>query len=112
MVSNLLKRWRDNFATVKRQRDSGLFEKKWDAIPPNPTPPQAMYIYRHTVDSQLSKSVGKYIFSDNPQNERKTRKCNKYISLFTDIHYLNSKRFTNNRKDFTVLRNYCNNFNK
>jgi hypothetical protein len=33
MVSNLLKRWQDDFATVKRQR---LFEKKWDVIPPHP----------------------------------------------------------------------------
>jgi hypothetical protein len=23
------------------------------------------------------------------KNERKTRKCNKYVSLFKDIHYLN-----------------------
>jgi hypothetical protein len=36
MVSNLLKRWRDDFSTVKRQRDGfGLFEKKWDAISPH-----------------------------------------------------------------------------
>jgi hypothetical protein len=36
MVSNLLKRWQDDFATVKRRRDGfGLFEKKWDAILPH-----------------------------------------------------------------------------
>jgi hypothetical protein len=36
MVSNLLKMWRDDFTTVKRQKDiSGLFEKKRDAIPPH-----------------------------------------------------------------------------
>jgi hypothetical protein len=34
MVSNLLKRWRDVSATVKRQRDGfGAFQKKRDAIP-------------------------------------------------------------------------------
>jgi hypothetical protein len=42
MFSNLLKRWRDDFATVKRQVVSGLFEKKRDAIPPHPAPPQAL----------------------------------------------------------------------
>jgi hypothetical protein len=45
MALNLLKRWRDDFATVKRQRDvSGLFEKKQDAIPPHPSPSQALWL--------------------------------------------------------------------
>jgi hypothetical protein len=37
MVSNLLKRWRDDSATVKRKRDGfGAFrKKKRDAIPPH-----------------------------------------------------------------------------
>jgi hypothetical protein len=42
MVSNLLKSWRDDFETVKRQRDGfGLFEKKRDAIPFHPAPPES-----------------------------------------------------------------------
>jgi hypothetical protein len=36
VVSHLLKRWRDDFATVKcRGMVSGLIEKKRDAIPPH-----------------------------------------------------------------------------
>jgi hypothetical protein len=40
MVSNLLKRWRDDFATVKRQRDGfGAFRKETGC---HPAPPQAL----------------------------------------------------------------------
>jgi hypothetical protein len=36
MVSNLLKRWWDNFVTVERQRDGfGAYKKKQDAILPH-----------------------------------------------------------------------------
>jgi hypothetical protein len=44
MVSNLLKRWRDDFALLKgRGMVLGLFEKKRDAIPPHPAPPQTLF---------------------------------------------------------------------
>jgi hypothetical protein len=34
MVSNLLKRWQDDLATIKKQRYGfKFFEKKWDTIP-------------------------------------------------------------------------------
>jgi hypothetical protein len=43
MVSNLLKRWQDDFATVKRQRDGfGAFLKEMGCYP---SAPQAIYIY-------------------------------------------------------------------
>jgi hypothetical protein len=42
MVSKLLKRWRDDFATVKRQRDGfGAFRKETGC---HPAPPQALHI--------------------------------------------------------------------
>jgi hypothetical protein len=42
MVSNLLKRWRDDFATVKRQRDGfGAFRKETGC---HPAPPQALIL--------------------------------------------------------------------
>jgi hypothetical protein len=47
MVSNLLKRLWVYFASVERQRDGfGAFQKKWDAILPHPTPPQALTIHQ------------------------------------------------------------------
>jgi hypothetical protein len=40
MLSNLLKRWRDDLATVKRQRDGfGAFRKETGC---HPAPPQAL----------------------------------------------------------------------
>jgi hypothetical protein len=43
MVSNLLKRWRDDFATVKRKRDGfGAFGKETGC---HPAPRQALEIY-------------------------------------------------------------------
>jgi hypothetical protein len=43
VVPHLLKRWRDDFVTVKcRGMVSGLFEKKRGAIPPHPDPHQAL----------------------------------------------------------------------
>jgi hypothetical protein len=45
VVSHLLKKKRDDFATVKgRGMVSGLFEKKRDAIPPHPAPSQALKV--------------------------------------------------------------------
>jgi hypothetical protein len=45
MVSDLLKGWQDDFATVKsRGMVLELFEKKRDAIPPHSTPPQALMV--------------------------------------------------------------------
>jgi hypothetical protein len=45
MGSNPLKGWRDDFATVKRQRDGfGAFRKETGFIPPHPAPPQALSI--------------------------------------------------------------------
>jgi hypothetical protein len=43
MVSNLLKRWQDDSATVKRQRDGfGAFEKETGC---HPTSPQALSVF-------------------------------------------------------------------
>jgi hypothetical protein len=45
MVSNLIKSWQDDFATVKRQRDGfRAYQKETDAILPHPTPLQALVI--------------------------------------------------------------------
>jgi hypothetical protein len=46
VVSHLLKKKRDDFATVKMQKDGfRAFRKEQDAIPPHPTPPQALSVY-------------------------------------------------------------------
>jgi hypothetical protein len=42
MISNLLKRWRDDFATVKRQRDDFRAFRKETGC--HPAPPQALTI--------------------------------------------------------------------
>jgi hypothetical protein len=45
MISNLLRRWQIDFATLKgRGMVLGLFEKKQDAILPHCAPPQALVI--------------------------------------------------------------------
>jgi hypothetical protein len=46
-----------------REMVSGLFEKKRDAIPPHPTPPQALHITRIDMPSQkfLLYSVGSLV---------------------------------------------------
>jgi hypothetical protein len=56
MVSNLLKRWRDDFATVKRQRDGfGAFGKETGCYP---TPPQALVVTKSPLVKELNQGEG------------------------------------------------------
>jgi hypothetical protein len=59
-------------------------------------------ILHTTRDSRLSMLFGERMSPDNPKNERKTRICNKYVSLLTDSSRAEPTTVT-------ILINYCNN---
>jgi hypothetical protein len=50
MVLNLLKRWRDDFATVKRQRDGfGAFQKETECHPTSSSPTSSTDMSTHIM---------------------------------------------------------------
>jgi hypothetical protein len=59
MVSNLLKRWRDDFATVKRQRDGfGGFRKETGC---HPASPQALLISVRRTVFEIENSINYWL---------------------------------------------------
>jgi hypothetical protein len=64
MVSNLLKRWRDDFATLKRQRDGfGAFRKETGCHPAS-SHPTSNTGYKFTgVSEFLAASIETFVFT-------------------------------------------------